>query len=164
MGLTSDHEEADTRLLLHAKCPSEERTNGRIVFHSPDTDVLALCVAHFADLVCSEFWFKTGVRDRLHCIPFHKVAIPPSPSLEFERGKHGVPHAHQESFGQLGLEHTLNDTTIEKCETFVCDLYPCSQKRTAHTADELRYLLFCQKKQKNELLPPTSGSLLQHVK
>ena len=30
--------------------------------------------------------------------------------------------------------------------------------------DELRYLLFCQKRQKSEALPPTSDSFIQHLK
>ena len=44
----------------------------------------------------------------------------------------------------------------------MCDIYP-SNKKHLKTADELRYLLFCQKKQRNELLPPTSDSLRQHI-
>ena len=34
----------------------------------------------------------------------------------------------------------------------------------ASTVDELRYFMFCQKKQKNDMLPPTSDCLLQHLK
>ena len=41
--LRSDHEEADTRLLLHAKHASEDHE--RIVIQSPDTDVVLLCVS-----------------------------------------------------------------------------------------------------------------------
>ena len=44
----------------------------------------------------------------------------------------------------------------------MCDIYPSNKKRLK-TADELRYLLFCQKKQRNELLPPTSDSLRLHI-
>ena len=50
--LRSDHEEADTRLLLHAKHASQ--THRRIVIRSPDTDVAVLCIAHFEDLQCQE--------------------------------------------------------------------------------------------------------------
>ena len=48
--LRSDHEEADTRLLLHAKHAAA--THPRIVIQSPDTDVAVLSVAHFLDLNC----------------------------------------------------------------------------------------------------------------
>ena len=71
--------------------------------------------------------------------------------------------AHQDSLILFGQTQKLDVTTAAKCEQFVCDLYP-SSKRTPNAADELRYLLFCLKKQKNEMLPPTSESLLQHVK
>jgi len=60
--LRSDHEEADTRLLLHAKHAAT--THPRIVIQSPDTDVAVLSVAHFDDLCCQELWFKTGIKDR----------------------------------------------------------------------------------------------------
>lgn len=67
--LRSDHEEADTRILLHVKHASQ--THKRIVVQSPDTDVAVLCVAHFEDLQCQELWFRTGVKDRLRFIPIH---------------------------------------------------------------------------------------------
>ena len=48
--LHSDHEEADARLLLHAKHAAN--THPRIVIQSPDTDVAVLSIAHFEDLFC----------------------------------------------------------------------------------------------------------------
>ena len=45
----------------------------RIVLQSPDTDVLALSLSHFSDINCTEFWFKTGVKDRLRYVPVHEV-------------------------------------------------------------------------------------------
>ena len=41
--LKSSHEEADTRLLLHAKHAAIE--NDRVIIKSPDTDVFLLCIA-----------------------------------------------------------------------------------------------------------------------
>ena len=69
---------------------------------------------------------------------------------------------HQDSLSLLGEEQELNVTTAAKCEAYVSSLYTASTK--TGTADELRYLMFCQKKQKNEMLPPTSDCLLQHLK
>ena len=60
--LRSDHEEADTRLLLHAKHAAS--THPRIVIQSPDTDIAVLAVAHFRDLGCQELWLRTGTKDR----------------------------------------------------------------------------------------------------
>ena len=72
LSLRSDHEEADTRLLLHAKHAAE--THNRIVIQSPDTDVAVLSAAHFQSLGCNELWFKTGVKDKSRCIPIHTLA------------------------------------------------------------------------------------------
>ena len=44
--LTSDHGEADTRMLLHVMYAASPET--RIIIYSPDTDVLVLSAAHFA--------------------------------------------------------------------------------------------------------------------
>ena len=72
---------------------------------------------------------------------------------------------HQTTLNLLGQQQYLDDTTASKIEAFICDLYPVS-RRNSHTLDELRYLMFCQQrhKRKNEVLPPTSDSLKQHVK
>lgn len=51
--LESDHEEADTRLLLHAKYVADTYPACRIVLQSPDTDVLSLSVSHFSDIDCT---------------------------------------------------------------------------------------------------------------
>ena len=50
--LRSNHEEADTRMILHAKYAA--RTDRRLVIQSPDTDVLILSVSHFRSLGCPE--------------------------------------------------------------------------------------------------------------
>ena len=65
-------EEADTRLLLHAKHASSSRS--RVITESPDTDVLVLCVTHFESIGCEELWFKTCVRDHLRYVPVHRLS------------------------------------------------------------------------------------------
>ena len=63
--------------------------------------------------------------------------------------------------GLLGQEKEAAEETLRKCKAFLCDIYPTSKKRP-QTADELRHITFCQKKQKNETLPSTSNSVQQH--
>ena len=63
--------------------------------------------------------------------------------------------------GLLGQEKEADEETLRKCKAFLCDIYPTSKKRP-QTADELRHITFCQKKQKNETLPSTSNSVQQH--
>ncbi|KAK3734694.1 hypothetical protein QZH41_002113 [Actinostola sp. cb2023] len=183
--LKSNHEEADTRMLLHAKHASHAGSS-RIVIQSPDTDVLVLCAAHFDSLACEELWLKTGVKDRLRFIPVHDVshalgrrmcdALPAfhaltgcdSTSALAGIGKKKAwrvlqSNIHQESLSLLGQHEDLDSVTAAKCEEFICDLYPVTTKKPPGTTDNLRYLVFCQKKQKNELLPPTSDCLSQHL-
>jgi hypothetical protein len=183
--LKADHEESDTRLLLHAKHASQP--DRRIVIHSPDTDVFVLSISFYEELGCKELWFRTGVKDRLRYVPVHKVsnnigkkmckALPAFHALTGcdstsafagvgkKRGYDILSQCecHQESMSLLGQQHILTEEMIEQCTSFVISLYP-STKRIPTTMDELRYIMFCQKKQKSEMLPPTSDSLCQHLK
>ena len=64
---------------------------------------------------------------------------------------------NQENLTILGQQPEVDE---KKCEAFIC--YP-SYKKSPKTADELRYIIFCQKKPNGEALPPTSDSLQQHI-
>ena len=182
--LRSNHEEADTRIILHAKHAAQP--DRRLVIQTPDTDVLVLSVTHFRSLDCPELWFRTGVKDRQRFVPVHDIAHALGEKMcSSLPGFHAITGCdstsslagigkkkawdsfsrstdHQDSLSLLGEEQELNATTAGKCEAYVCSLYTTSKKTS--TADELRYFMFCQKKQKNEMLPPTSDCLLQHLK
>ena len=54
--LKSTHEEADTRLVLHA-IHSQFNT---VVVSSRDTDVLLLLVSHFRCMQCEHLWMMSG--------------------------------------------------------------------------------------------------------
>ena len=56
----------------------------------------------------------------------------------------------------------VDEETAKKCEAFICAPFP-SYKKSPKTADELRYIICCQKKPNSEALPPTSDSLRQHI-
>ena len=70
--LRSNHEEADTRTLLHANHASSNKK--RIILQSPDTDVAVIAIHKAKELQCQEFWFKTGTKDRVRFIPIDLVA------------------------------------------------------------------------------------------
>ena len=70
--LSCDHEEADTRLLLHARYAAEDHKI--IVIESPDTDVAVRCASLFNQIGSQPLWFRTGVKDNKRFIPMHKVA------------------------------------------------------------------------------------------
>ena len=158
-GLQSNHEEADTRLLLHAKCAAENAA--RIVIQSPDTDVLAMCTSHFDSLSCEELWFQTGIKDWLRFIPVHKVsqelgertcnallAFHALTGCDSNSSLAGIGKktgwailkrsaAHPNTLGLVGQQQELYEGTAAKVEAYVCDLYP-TLKIKEGTADELR--------------------------
>ena len=69
---------------------------------------------------------------------------------------------HQESLGMVGQTTTLDEVSKMNGEEFICSLYPAA-KMTPRSTDELRYLMFCQKRHKKQLLPSTTDSVVQHV-
>ena len=180
--LWSSHEEADTRMILHAKYAA--RTDRRLVIQSPHTDVLILSVSQFRSLGCPELWFR--LKDREQMIPVHHIAHALGEELYWSLlGFHAIKGCnstsvlagigkkktwdsfcrstnHQNSVSDLGEEQELNVTTASICEAFVCSPYTTSKK--ASTVDELHNFMFCQKKQKNEKLPSMSDCLIQHLK
>ena len=56
----------------------------------------------------------------------------------------------------------VSDELLVASEAFICSLYNRGGRLTK--ADEVWYLLFCQKNKKSEELPPTSESLSHHIK
>ena len=54
---------------------------------------------------------------------------------------------HQENLSLLGEQSELSQEVATRCTTFICSLYP-SSKKTLTSVNELRYLVFCQRKQK----------------
>ena len=79
--LCCDHEEADTRLALHAKQASDEGFTS-VVIRTPDTDVIAILACLQQQIVC-ELYIETGTGDRKQLIDINKV----SASLPFESEK-----------------------------------------------------------------------------
>jgi len=183
--LESDHEEADTRILLHAKQASSE--SSRVVIQSPDTDVMVLCITHFQELGCNELWFRTGVKNKLRYIQVHSIVNSLGPELCTtlpayhaltgcdstsslsgigKKSSFGILRKspeHQKGLQNLGQTPSVTETTNSDCEKFICNLYT-SVQHAGTTCDMVRYWLFCQKKQRNEGLPPTSDSMSLHIK
>ena len=69
--LQSNHEEADTRLLLHAKHAAA--TYDRIIIKSPDTDVFILSIA-MQPAFPKELYVMTGTGNRFRCIPVSTIS------------------------------------------------------------------------------------------
>lgn len=182
--LRSDHEEADTRLLLHAKHAAT--THPRIVIQSPDTDVAVLSIAHFEDLRCQELWFKTGVKDRQRYIPVHAIqsslgqplckCLPSFHALtgcDSTSAFSGIGKKKawkvllkkeqiQRDLSCLGENPVIQEPVLKVAEAFICSIY--TSAKSFLNADDARYFLFCQRSLKSEDLPPTSECLSHHIK
>ena len=65
--LESNHEEADTRLLLHAAV-----ANDRVIIKSPDTDVFLLCIL-MQRAIGKDVYFMTGTGNRFRLIDIQAV-------------------------------------------------------------------------------------------
>ena len=70
--LSSNHEEADTRLILHA-LDAKEAGYERIVVNCRDTDVFLLLVYHLGRFDI-EVWMLSGIAKKMKCFPAHVVA------------------------------------------------------------------------------------------
>ena len=158
--LSSDHEEADTRMLLHASDCS--RDHQRIVVQSPDTDVAALCVYACNMINTQQLWFRTGVKDKLRFLSVHRLAeklgedlcrlIPSfhaltgcdSTSALYQIGKRKAWKALLQTkdvyvdLAGLGDNVPPLQSVAKTAEAFISSLYAIPS-RAGTTADDVRY-------------------------
>ena len=68
-----EHEEADTRLLLHA---SDVANQGmvRVMIRTVDRHVVVLSIALYRQLKLDELWIGFGTCKSFRCIPAHDIA------------------------------------------------------------------------------------------
>ena len=71
--LKSNHEEADTRMILHVAYAVTDSPPSATVIQSTDTNVLTLCMSHFTGIGYNNLWFCTRVSDRQRYIPVHSI-------------------------------------------------------------------------------------------
>lgn len=146
--LTSDHEEADTRLILHAAHASSQGST--TIIWSPDTDVAIIALGTIAIDCNRTVWFATGTGNRRRLIDLSHMALHlgkdissaliglhaltgcDSVSSFYGRGKKvcfKVLLAAQDSpeiisaLKELGTEFHPNDQLLNHIEQFVCRLY-----------------------------------------
>ncbi|XP_066924012.1 uncharacterized protein [Clytia hemisphaerica] len=181
--LSSDHEEADSRMLLHYHHAKSSASN--IVIRSPDTDVFIIAIHASFQSVSTNLFFATGtsnsqriidlskVRDHwgeLICkslIGFHAFTGCDSVSSFHGKGKkkalscaikEGSDHLTK-VFSKLGETLTVSDDLFASIQKFVCSLYG---KESMASVNDLRYVLFKSGKFEEEFLPPTSDVLFLH--
>ena len=156
------------------------------MIQSPDTDVAVLSITHFEDLQCQELCIQTGVKDRLRSIPIHRLhsslgqslckALPAFHALtgcDSTSALQGIrkttalkillkDNQFQYQPSHFGVGPAVGNESLVSSEAFFCSLYNCGGRLTK--ADEVRYLLFCQKKKESDELSLTSESLSHLIK
>lgn len=182
--LQSDHEEADTKMILHAIDASADGAT-ELTIHSPDTDVLVLAIRRYTDL-CSNSSFVTGKgtnhrRIKLgpiaHALGPAKVAALPAfhaltgadnTGCFAGKGKLKCWKAFEDcdssilnALGNLGNEAQPDAVIKDAIGRFVCQLYV--PKTDITTVKQLRWSVFKKKQAESERLPPTQAALDQAI-
>lgn len=181
-----NHEEADTRMLLHT-ADAVSKGFDKITIHTVDTDVVVLAVSCVPKLEIEELWVAFGTGIHLRYIPAHAIASSLGPdkskalpmfhaytgcdtiSSFAHKGKRtawGIWKAYNEATDAfLALSDAppnVPDETFAILERFTVLLY----NRTSSLQDinEARHELFVKKGRGMEDLPPTKDALQQHTK
>lgn len=178
------HEEADTRIFLHAKDASQAGLKS-IVIRTVDLDVVVLSTANFHKLDLDYLWILFGTGKNVEFIPIHILArelgISKSASLPFFHALTGCDNTS--SFAGYGkksawqtfirnpeftctfqeLSEMPEDPSncIERVDKFVVLMYDKSSSQTS--VDAARKELFTKKKRFFDRLPPTRAALHQHI-
>ncbi|XP_065197855.1 uncharacterized protein LOC135829379 [Sycon ciliatum] len=185
--LECSHEEADTRLLLHA---SHAGSAGypTVTVKSPDTDV-AVLAAFARHCISGRLYFLTGTGNKVRCIDmatvsdelgpelcqalpgFHAFTGCDSTSAFAYRGKKAalkilqstgpVGSTSRQAFTSLGKGfEPLTADVLLNLETFVCSYYKVSG---CSSVNDARYELFCTKTLQSNQLPPCKDAFLKHA-
>ena len=174
--LEGDHEEADTRLILHCIHAHMES----MVVSVRDTDVLVLLLAHYDQMGCSSLFMKAGTSKQPRYIPVHEIrrqipfdqvsailafhAITGCDSVSQFAGHSKkttwrVFQQHHNYLADLG-KGQFSEDTAKSAEKFICTIYGLPD---VDTCDEARVKLFCMG-QAQEKLPPTSDAAQLHIR
>ena len=181
-----NHEEADTRLMVHANDASR-CGHRRIKIRSNDTDVVVLAIAIVNTLAIDEMWITHGSGKNVQNIPVHAVAASLGPAksaamsmfhaltgcdtVSYFRGRGkktawDVWGVYPELTPVLSiLKASPEDITEESMavlERFVVLLYDRTSSVTK--VNEARQQLFSKRSRELDSIPPTRAALDQHVK
>ena len=184
-----NHEEADTRIFLHA-LHAVEKKNTSVLIKACDTDILAIGVGVFVTLQnagLDELWIEFGHGKSIRWLSVHDLVknLGPEKSIGILffhaftgcdvvsafRGK-GKKTAWQTWEVLPEVTHVvqklsqyppvMDDADLSMLEKFVITMY--DKNSTADGVDDARFDLFARKQRSYNAIPPTRSSLAQHVK
>uniref|UniRef100_A0A1X7T7W9 Tesmin/TSO1-like CXC domain-containing protein n=1 Tax=Amphimedon queenslandica TaxID=400682 RepID=A0A1X7T7W9_AMPQE len=182
----SDHEEADTRIILHLSDAINKGFN-KILIRTVDTDVFVLLLAAAAKMKIEKLWIAFGTGKNFRYIPVHDIvtsigavkcrALPmfhaytgcDTVSSFSTRGKKSawdtwkVYDKVTETFIALSTGPAqISDGDLEVLERFTILLYDRTSK--AICINEARKHLFSKKGRSMDAIPPTKAALIQHIR
>lgn len=184
--LQCSQEEADGRLLLHAKHAAEERFDA-VVISADDTDVFLLSLAFSWEIRPTRLFQKTGTRARTHMLDINTIADSlgrdvcigllgmhaftgcDSVSAFAGKGKLSAlkilkeDEEARQAFIELGQSWDVTEELFLKLQKITCRLY---SKQGPQEVNKLRYYMYCEKNGEIEphLLPTCEDVLHQHTK
>ena len=183
--LYSNHEEADTRILLHGKDAARCDFYRTVVF-SVDTDVLVLLLHHH-EFLTNEIWIQHGALSNSTFIPVHEIAaVTEAAVLQNLPAFHAITGCDSTSqlryhtkisswtvflekptlLEDLGMENAPSEKTEMSVEKFVVSLYnrklSADQRTNCETADAMRFYMLLKLKNLQRL-PPTSENVRLHI-
>ena len=159
--LECSHEEADTRMLLHAQ-HAANTGQASVIIRSPDTDV-AVIACSLASQIQARLIFQTGTAQRMRyldltaiaasfgqgvatsLIGMHSMTGCDTTSAFSGRGKKAAfalmkTPRFRRAMGALGMLFEVSEQVLADAEAFLCTLYG---KPNFNDINELRYHLSC---------------------
>ena len=182
------HEEADTRIFVHARHAAHEGSKSLLVKAS-DTDILVIAISVMPTLQAigmQQLWSAFGQSRNMRWIPAHELYR----SIGPEKGS-GITFVHaftgchvvsalrgkgkkcawqtwemcpeaSDVFARLSqYQPTVNYNEMDILEKFVVIMYDRSS--TATGVNNARLDMFARKQRPYQAIPPTRSALLQHV-
>ena len=173
--LASDHEEAYTRIVLHAR-KAAARGYKQVNILGRETDVLVLILAHREQLF-QEIWMFAGTSRQRRYIPVHRIPLSEEKrksllafhaitGCDTTSQFYGVGKASAwkvfDLLEHLGEESQISADVLAKAEAFVCKLYHRGTQEVEINKE--RAAAFCKSKKDLDALPPTQDALILHIK
>lgn len=172
----SNHEEADTRMFLHAKDASNSGLR-KVSIRTVDTDVVIIALGMFSKMELNELWISFGTGKNFRVIPIHSLveslgeikcscmplfhAFTGCDQVSFfgGRGKKGAWNTWNQFDELTASLHSLSDSPsldiaancFPTLERFVVLLY--DRTNTTNSVNELRKILFSRKGRSLEGIP-----------
>ena len=178
-GLRSGHEEADTKIVLHAR-DATIRGYQQINVICRDTDVLVLLLAHLPNL-SPAIWMFTGTAKRKLYFPVHQICLSEETRKSllafhsitgFDTTSQFAGIGKQSSWSifvtyprllqHLGKDESPEAKVLCDAEAFICQLYNKGTEETLINRE--RASAFRRAEKSLDSLPPTQDALHLHIK